>query len=123
MTADDPAWAKSDAKSRASSWRPSSGCIPISTPTTCWLFALSRVRHVFAFQRSITAAASASIETSVPGLFLVNSAQIVNGTLNVNETVRLAESSLATLSQPLSDGSARRRSAANRRRLVAEPPL
>jgi hypothetical protein len=31
----------------------------------------------------------------------VNSAQIVNGTLNVNETVRLAESALETLTQPL----------------------
>jgi hypothetical protein len=27
----------------------------------------------------------------VPGLHLVNSAHIVNGTLNVNETVQLAE--------------------------------
>jgi len=32
----------------------------------------------------------------------VNSAQIVNSTLNVNETVRLAEASLKTLCQPLS---------------------
>ena len=31
----------------------------------------------------------------------MNSAQIVNGTLNVNETVRLAEASLETLCQPL----------------------
>jgi hypothetical protein len=37
----------------------------------------------------------------VPGLFLVNSSQIVNGTLNVNETLRLAEASLPTLTQPL----------------------
>jgi pSer/pThr/pTyr-binding forkhead associated (FHA) protein len=28
--------------------------------------------------------------TSVPGLFIVNSAQIVPGTLNVNETIQLA---------------------------------
>lgn len=32
-----------------------------------------------------------SVETSVPGLYLASSAQIVNGTLNVNETVTLAE--------------------------------
>jgi hypothetical protein len=30
------------------------------------------------------------VETSLPNVFLVNSAQIVNGTLNVNETVGLA---------------------------------
>jgi hypothetical protein len=29
--------------------------------------------------------------TSVPGLHVVSSAQIVNGTLNVNETIELAE--------------------------------
>jgi hypothetical protein len=31
------------------------------------------------------------IATSIPGLYTVNSAQIVNGTLNVNETIKLAE--------------------------------
>jgi len=35
--------------------------------------------------------------TSIPGLHIVNSAQIVNGTLNVNETVRLAERALPGL--------------------------
>jgi hypothetical protein len=30
-------------------------------------------------------------KTSVDGVYIVNSAQIVNGTLNVNETIRLAE--------------------------------
>ena len=30
------------------------------------------------------------IATSVPGLFLANSAHIVNGTLNVDETLQLA---------------------------------
>ena len=29
--------------------------------------------------------------TSVPGIHIVNSAHILNGTLNVNETVQLAE--------------------------------
>jgi hypothetical protein len=32
---------------------------------------------------------------------LVNSAQIVNGTLNVNETIRLAESSVDEVCAPL----------------------
>jgi protoporphyrinogen oxidase len=37
------------------------------------------------------------VRTSVPGLYLVNSAHIVNGTLNVNETVTLAERASQTL--------------------------
>jgi hypothetical protein len=35
--------------------------------------------------------------TSVPGLAVVNSAHIVNGTLNVNETVQLAERAVPEL--------------------------
>lgn len=37
------------------------------------------------------------VRTSVPGLYLMNSAHIVNGTLNVNETVMLAERASQTL--------------------------
>jgi protoporphyrinogen oxidase len=35
-----------------------------------------------------------TIETSVPGLYLASSANIINGTLNVNETLQLAERAL-----------------------------
>jgi hypothetical protein len=37
------------------------------------------------------------LQTTIPGLFMANSAHIVNGTLNVNETVKLANSVSATL--------------------------
>jgi protoporphyrinogen oxidase len=51
---------------------------------------VSRVRHVFArptpgFTRHLP-----PLDTSLPGIHIVNSAQIVGGTLNVNETVQLA---------------------------------
>jgi hypothetical protein len=35
--------------------------------------------------------------TSLTGLFLVNSSQIVNGTLNVNETLTLADRGFAEI--------------------------
>jgi hypothetical protein len=35
--------------------------------------------------------------SSVPGVHIINSAHICNGTLNVNETVQLAEKAAATL--------------------------
>lgn len=54
-------------------------------------FQVSRVRHVFPIPTLDYSAKLPPIETSVPGLFIVNSAHIVNGTLNVNETVQLAE--------------------------------
>ena len=65
-------------------------------------FRLSRARHVFALSTLDYSQRVPPRETSIPGLFLVNSSQIVNATLNVNETVRLAESSLDALCRPLS---------------------
>jgi len=53
-------------------------------------FAVSRVRRVFALPTLGFSERLPAQQTSVPGLFVVNSAQIVNGTLNVNETVHLA---------------------------------
>jgi protoporphyrinogen oxidase len=52
---------------------------------------VSRVREVFPVPTIRYSHHVPPMATSVPGLHLVNSAQIVNGTLNVNETVQLAE--------------------------------
>ena len=54
-------------------------------------FKISRVRQVFPLPVLDYSAYLPSINTSVDGLYVVNSAHIVNGTLNVNETVQLAE--------------------------------
>ncbi len=55
-------------------------------------FRVSRVRYVLPLSdaRLLQIGAAAS-PPSVPGVFPVNSSQIVNGTLNVNETIQLAE--------------------------------
>ena len=60
-------------------------------------FRLSRVKHVMPIPTLNYSARLPPQITSVPGLFLVNSAHIVNGTLNVNETIKLAEQSLPAL--------------------------
>ena len=60
-------------------------------------FRVSRVRYVFPVPTLGYSERVPSMRTSVPGLFTVNSSQIVNGTLNVNETVQLAERALATV--------------------------
>jgi protoporphyrinogen oxidase len=54
-------------------------------------FRISRVREVFAVPTLHYSARVPPLETGVPNLYLATSAQIVNGTLNVNETVQLAE--------------------------------
>lgn len=54
-------------------------------------FQISRVRKVFPLPVIGYSAKVPSMKTSVEGLYVVNSSHIVNGTLNVNETVQLAE--------------------------------
>ncbi|MFO0935104.1 MAG: NAD(P)/FAD-dependent oxidoreductase [Gemmataceae bacterium] len=54
-------------------------------------FQLSRVRNVLAISTLNYSEHVPPFETSVPGLSIATSAQIVNGTLNVNETLTLAD--------------------------------
>jgi protoporphyrinogen oxidase len=58
---------------------------------------ISRVRHVLAIATLNYSERLPPMNTSVPGLWIVNSAHILNGTLNVNETVQLAENAAARL--------------------------
>ncbi len=58
-------------------------------------FRISRVRHVMPLPTLGYSTRMPPTDTSVTGLHLVNSAHILNGTLNVNETVQLAEGAAA----------------------------
>ena len=58
---------------------------------------VSRVRRVFPVPTLGYSRHVPPRDTSVPGLHLVGSAQIVNGTLNVDETVQLADAAAADL--------------------------
>jgi len=96
-TSDDPIWSRSDEEIRTEFLDAMSRLYPGFDATSVQAFRVSRVRHVFALSTLNYSSKVPPFTTSVPGLFLVNSAQIVNGTLNVNETVRLANSALATV--------------------------
>ena len=54
-------------------------------------FKISRVRNVFPIPTLNYSANVPSVKTSLENVFILNSAQITNGTLNVNETIQLAE--------------------------------
>ncbi len=60
-------------------------------------FKVSRVRQVFPLPTLNYSDNVPSVETSLENVFIVNSAQITNGTLNVNETIQLAEKTLIEL--------------------------
>jgi protoporphyrinogen oxidase len=71
------------------------------------VFKVSRVRRVFALPTLHYSSRLPSMSTSIPGLHIVNSAHILNGTLNVNETVQLAEQAsqrLLSLPAPAAKG-------------------
>lgn len=58
-------------------------------------FRVSRVRHVVALSTLNYSEQLPAMQTTLPGVFAINSSQIVNGTLNVNETIKLAEEAVA----------------------------
>src|SRR5207237_6088283 len=87
LTAGDPAWSKSDSQIETEFIAALDRLYLRFRPDDVLALRISRVRHVFALSTLDYSRQVPPIETSLPGLFLVNSAQIVNGTLNVNETV------------------------------------
>jgi protoporphyrinogen oxidase len=70
-------------------------------------FRVSRERHVYALPTLDYSEHYPPKRTSLPGIHLLNSAHIVNGTLNVNETIRLAEEALPDLLAADAGGPAR----------------
>jgi protoporphyrinogen oxidase len=66
-------------------------------------FRVSRVRHVVSLSTLDYSASLPPMKTSLPGVFAVNSAQITNATLNVNDTVKLGEDAVRQLLLPRHD--------------------
>jgi protoporphyrinogen oxidase len=60
-------------------------------------FQVSRVRQVFALSTLNYSKMLAPMQTSLENVFIINSTHIVNGTLNVNEIVQLAERAAAEI--------------------------
>ena len=71
-------------------------------------FRISRVRHVFALPTIGYSDRLPPSVTSVPGFYALNSSHIVNGTLNVNETIRLASEFVDGLNKLPNGGSVNR---------------
>jgi protoporphyrinogen oxidase len=57
-------------------------------------FGVSKARIVFALPTIDYSVHLPGIKTSMENFYIINSAQIINGTLNVNETIQVAESKL-----------------------------
>lgn len=88
---DDAAFELSDEELKERFTQALARMYPAFSASDVLAFRVSRVRHVFPLPTLNYSTRLPPIETSVPGVHIVNSAHITNGTLNVNETVRLAE--------------------------------
>ena len=67
------------------------------SPDDVAFFGVSRARNVFALPTINYSASLPDIKTSLENYYIVNSAQIVNGTLNVNETIQVADNKLSDI--------------------------
>lgn len=92
LAPDDPAFALSDEELKEQFTRALARMYPAFAPDDILSFRVSRVRHVFPLPTLDYSKRLPPVKTSVPGVSIINSAHITNGTLNVNETIQLAES-------------------------------
>jgi protoporphyrinogen oxidase len=73
------------------------GMFPGFDDTHVEAFKVSRVGYVFPIPTLGYSSRVPPLQTSLPGVYAVSSAQILNGTLNVNETLQLAARALPVL--------------------------
>jgi protoporphyrinogen oxidase len=101
LPADDPAYELSDEETKEQFLVGLESMYPNFDREDVLAFRISRVRSVMALSTLGYSTKLPSQTTSIHGVDIVNSAQIVNCTLNVNETVRLAEEAASRLIQSM----------------------
>jgi protoporphyrinogen oxidase len=98
LTQEDGFWQKTDAEIRETFVAALERMYPNFDRSDVVAFQVARVREMLAVSTlRYSELSRPSLRTSLPNVYVVNSAQIANGTLNVNETVALANSSAREL--------------------------
>jgi protoporphyrinogen oxidase len=97
VPADDPAFERSDEALQEEFVQALAQMYPHFQASDVLCFKVSRVKYVVAIPTVNYSQHLPSMQTSISGLHIINSAHILNGTLNVNETVQLAEQAVARL--------------------------
>lgn len=92
---DDPFWERSDAEIRAEFLPALQRLHPGLAADDIVAFQVARARQVLALSTlNYSGESMPPVTTSLPGVFIANSAQIPHGTLNVNETLGVVEQAL-----------------------------
>lgn len=103
LTQEDPFWQRPDDAIREEFVSALERMYPAFRRADVLAFNVSRVREVLAVSTlHYSERCLPPVLTSCPGVYLVNSAQIANGTLNLNETVALANAKASELQPHLS---------------------
>lgn len=97
VTSDDPAFSLSDQEVEARFLEALLRMYPDLRRDDILCCRISRVRYVLAISTLHYSTRLPPMRTSLPGIHIVNSAHILHGTLNVNETVQLAEKAVVQL--------------------------
>jgi protoporphyrinogen oxidase len=98
LTQDDPFWQRDDASVREEFVGALERMYPAFRREDVLAFQVSRVREVLAVTTlRYSTELLPALHTAVPGVHIANSAQIAQGTLNVNETIGLAETQARAL--------------------------
>jgi protoporphyrinogen oxidase len=97
LSPDDPMFELSDAEIEAKFIAGLEKMYPGFDRSDVLTFKVSRVRNVVALPTLNYSSLVPPMQSSIPGLYMVNSSQIVNGTLNVNESVQLAQVAASNL--------------------------
>jgi protoporphyrinogen oxidase len=109
LTQDDAFWGRSDAEIRETFLAALARMYPHFDPGQVKAFQVSRVREMLALTTvNYSVNALPPLRTSADRISVVNSAQIANGTLNVNETVALADRQAGDLLRHLASSPASR---------------
>jgi protoporphyrinogen oxidase len=100
LAQDDPQWARTDDEVQSEFLAALERMYPDFRREDVLAFHVSRVRYVLAVATlDYSSVALPPVRTSLANVFVANSAQIANGTLNVNETVGLANAQAARLAE------------------------
>lgn len=106
VTQDDALWQRDDVSVKQGFVAALERMYPHFRPEDVVAWQVSRVREMLAVSTvGYSQNLAPPVQTTIPNVFVVNSAQIVNGTLNVNETLGLANEKLRELRRHLGFGS------------------
>src|SRR6185295_17605131 len=94
VTSDDPLFNQSDDEIRSYFLDNFKKMYPWLTDDNIKFAGVAKAKHVITVARLNYSEALPGIKTSMPGVSIINTSHIKDGTLNVNETVRVAETKL-----------------------------